>query len=297
MHLKIKVITDTSADLPLDVIRDNKIEIISQIVSFEDKALRLGKDISFDEYYEILERLEKIPTTAAPDPASFYKVFENFIQKQKYDFVFCVTVSKELSGTYASAAIAARKIGDKVVLVNSDSASGVEGLIALNIVELANKGCSINEIKDTITHMKKDSLLCAGFHTFDNIYKSGRLKSKFILKTTNFLRIKPILVLEEKKVLQPKFPGLFSENQMLNRMLKASLKRVNKNLIFDMVISHVANPRGASKLRDKIKNRLKIRNEYFTIATPLVGTHTGKKTVILSLVPVFEPIKSNYDDD
>lgn len=286
--MKIKVITDTCADLPLEVIRDKEIEIISQIVSFEDKALRLGKEISFEEYYEILERLEEIPTTAAPDPASFYDIFEKFIHKQKYDFIFCVTVSKELSATHSSATIAAKKIGNKVILINSDSASGVEGLIALIITELANKGYTVEEIQDIVSRMKNESLLCAGFHTFDNIYKSGRLKSKFILNTTKFLRIKPILVLEEKKVLQPKFPGFFTENQMLKRILNAALKRVNRDLVFDMVISHVGNPTGANKLREKIGDKLKIRNEYITIATPLVGTHTGKKTIILSLVPIFD---------
>ena len=91
--MKIKVITDTAADLPIEIIKDNNIEIIPHIVSFEDKAFHLGKDISFDEYYKILESIEEIPTTAAPDPASFYEVFEKFVNKQKYDYVFCLTVS------------------------------------------------------------------------------------------------------------------------------------------------------------------------------------------------------------
>ena len=288
--MKIKVITDTAADLPLEIIEENDIAIISQIVSFENKAYRLGKDISFNEYYEKLEILEKIPSTAAPDPASFYEVFNKFIEKEGYDYIFCVTVSKELSGTYASAKIAEKRCSDKTAIINSDSASGVEGLIALSIIECAKKGKSIEEIKKTVEEIKKESLLCAGFHTFENIYKSGRIKSKFILNITKFFRIKPILVLEDRKTLQPKFPGFFSENQMLKRMLKATFKRVNRNLLFDMVISHVNNPIGANKLREKLGDKLNIRNEYITIATPLVGTHTGQKTVILSLVPVLNEI-------
>jgi DegV family protein with EDD domain len=289
------VITDTAADLPKKTILENNIIIISQIVSFENKAYRLGKDISFDEYYKKLEYLEGIPSTAAPDPASFQEVFETSLEKEKYEHVFCVTVSKELSGTYSSAIIAAKRFREKVIIVDSGFASGVEGLISLNILELARKGYSVDDIKRKIEQMKKQSLLCAGFHTFENIYKSGRIKSKFILNVTKLLRIKPILVLEKQKTLQPKFPGFFSENQMLNRMLKAAYKRVNRNLLFDMVISHVNNPIGAYKLRKKLGDKLKIRNEYITIATPLVGTHTGHKTVILSLVPVSNEI-SNIQD-
>jgi DegV family protein with EDD domain len=286
--LKIKVITDTAADLPLEIIEDNDIEIIPHIISFEDKAYHLGKDISFDEYYETLESLEEIPTTAAPDPAGYLEVFERYTKEQKYDYVFCLTVSSELSATYSSAAIAAKKAGDKVILVDSDSASGVQGLIALKIIELANKGIKIGELKETIERMKEESLLCAGFHTFENIYKSGRLKSKFILNATKFLKVKPILILETKKVLEPKFPGFFSEKQMIKRIVNTSLKNVNRDLVFDIVISHVDNSAGADKLKTRIKEKLKIRNEYVTIATPIVGTHTGKKTIILSLVPVFD---------
>jgi fatty acid-binding protein DegV len=107
------------------------------------------------------------------------------------------------------------------------------------------------------------------------------------------LRIKPILILEERKVLQPKFPGFFSEKQMIRRIIKASLRRIDKNLVYDMVISHVQNPEGAERLRKAIKDKLNILNEYNTIATPLVGTHTGQRTVILSLVPVFHDIHNN----
>lgn len=286
------MITDTAADLPIEIIEENDITIISQIVTLEDKAYRLGKDISFIEFYEKLENIEKIPSTAAPDPASFQEAFETSFKKDKYQYAFCITVSKELSGTYSSAIIAAKKFGEKVFIVDSGFASGVEGLIALRIRELAKKGSSVNEIKIMTEQMKKQSLLCAGFHTFENIYKSGRIKSKFILNATKFFRIKPILVLEEQKTLQPKFPGFFSENHMLKRVLKAAFKRVNRKLVFDMVISHVNNHKGAEKLREKIGDKLNIRNEYITIATPLVGTHTGQRTVILSLVPVLNDISN-----
>ncbi len=286
--MKIKVITETAADLPLDVIKKNNIEVISHIITFEDKAYRLGKDISFDEYYDILESIEKIPTTAAPDEASFFEVFEKYTKNDNYDYAVCVTVSKELSATYSSAMLCVKKIGEKAILLDSGSASGVQGLIVLNIVELANKGKTLNEIKNSIERLKEESLLCAGFHTFENIYKSGRLKSKFILNATKFMRIKPILILQDKKTLEPKFPGFFSEKQMLKRILKVSSKQVNRDLVFDMVISHVNNLAGAEKLAIKIREKLKIRNEFVTIATPIVGTHTGKKTIILSLVPVID---------
>jgi len=286
--MKIKVITDTAADLPLNVLKDNDITVVPLVVSFEDKVLRLGKDISYEDYYELLDSLDTIPNTAAPDPASFYEEFKDSIEKQGYDFIFCVTVGNELSATYSSAMIAAKKMEDNVHILNSASASGVEGLIALNIVELANKGKSVDEIKRLVNIMKEESHLCAGFHTLENIYKFGRLKSKFILNATKFIRIKPIIVLEEKGDLQSKLPGFFFEKHMLRRLINTTLKKVNRNLVFDMVISHISNESGAEKLKHKIKKKLKIRKEYVTIATPLVGTHTGKRTLILSLVPVLE---------
>ncbi|MFW9853288.1 MAG: DegV family protein, partial [Candidatus Thorarchaeota archaeon] len=282
--MKISVITDTAADLPAEIIKKNDIGIVPHTISFKKNSFKLGEDISFIDYYKILDNLKTIPDTASPEPAYFFNIFKEKLEENKTNYVFCVTVSAELSATYSSAKIAARKIGGNVILIDSEAASGLQGLIALNIVKLAEKGVSIEEIQDSVAKMKKESVLTAGFHTLENIYKFGRLKSKSILLLTKFLKVKPILVLEEKKFLKLKFPGFFSEANMLNRIEKTALKKINKNLVFDMVVSHVDNIEGAKKLIDKIKKKIRIKNEYITFATPLVGTHTGWKTIILSLV-------------
>ena len=282
--MKIGVVTDTAADLPPEIIEEFDIAVVPQIVTFNDKAMKLGEDISYSEYYKLLDTLETIPSTASPDPASYYKVYREFIEDKKCNYVFCVTVSKELSGTFSSAKIGAKKIGDKIVIINSGSASGVEGLIALNIAKLGKKGKSVKEIEDTVNKMIEGSCLGAGFQTFENIHKFGRMKSKFIYNLTKLLMIKPILILENE-VLKPKIPGFFTENHMMNRLVKIVLKNINRNLTFDIVISHVDNLEGANKLLTKISNKIKIKETYITSATPLVGTHTGWNTVILSLVP------------
>ena len=283
--MKVSVITDTAADLPSDIIKKKNIGIVPHIISFKDNAYKLGEDISFLDYYKILDNLKTIPDTASPEPASFHRIFKEKLEEEKSDYIFCVTVSAELSATYSSAIIAAKKIGEKVILIDSEAASGLQGLIALNIMKLAEKGHSIEEILDSVVRMKKESVLTAGFHTLENIYKFGRLKSKSVLLLTKFLKVKPILILEGKKFLKLKFPGFFTESSMLKRIERTALKKINKNLVFDMVVSHVDNIEGAKKLQEKVKKKIKIKNEYITLATPLVGTHTGWKTVILSLVP------------
>jgi DegV family protein with EDD domain len=283
--MKICVITDTAADLPANIIKRNNIGIVPHTISFKSNSFKLGEDISFIDYYKILDDLTTIPDTASPEPAYFFNIFKEKLEEEKTNYVFCVTVSADLSATYSSAKIATKKIGDRVILIDSEAASGLQGLIALNILKLSEKGYSLDEILNSVVKMKKESVLTAGFHTLENIYKFGRLKSKSVLLLTKFLKVKPILVLEGKKFLKLKFPGFFTESSMLKRIVRTALKKINKNLVFDMVVSHVDNIEGAKKLVEKVKRKITIKNEYITFATPLVGTHTGWKTVILSLVP------------
>ena len=101
--LKAKVVIDTAADLPSEIIKKNKISVIPHIVSFENKALKLGEEISFLDYYKILDKLTEIPNTASPDPASFFNIYKESIEEQKQEYVFCVTVAEDLSATYSSA--------------------------------------------------------------------------------------------------------------------------------------------------------------------------------------------------
>ncbi len=287
--MKIRVVTNAAVDLPEEILEEHNIAKIPHVVYFDDKEWKLDVDISTNDFYKLLKTRKIIPPTSNPEPIDFRDVFESSFEEQNYDHIFCITAAKALgSSTFSAAKMAAKQYKEQITLIDTESASGVQGLIALNIIELAEKGKTVEEITQIIENLKKESYFIGGFHTLDNIYKSGRLDSKLVLYLTKFLRIKPVVKMVPPGVLESRFPGLFLKRTMVTRLKRMAYKELNTDLEYDMIVSHVENPEAANKIIEAIKKKFKINKCLMTLAAPVVGTHTGWGTVIVCLLPSIE---------
>ncbi|MHA1400683.1 MAG: DegV family protein [Candidatus Heimdallarchaeaceae archaeon] len=295
-NLKIRIITDSAADLPLELYKKYDIEQIRHNVMFEDKVLKVGKDISVEEYYQMLKELDTIPSSSAPDIAEYKEVFTNSFEELGYDHVIYISVSVQLTSTYNSVRIIARKFGNRITLIDSQSASGVQGLLVLNAAKLTEKGESLEKIIEILERMKKHSILTVGFCTLDNVYKSGRLKSKTLLELTRFLKIKPVATMEIPGKLKSRFPGLFFKKSMEKRLIHLILKKAKKEMEYDMIITHLENEKGVEHIIRELKRKLKIKEYYQSLCSPIIGTNTGEGTIILSLVPTINEVRKELEE-
>ncbi len=284
--MKIGVITDSAADLPEELFEKHNVAIIPHVVYFDDKYWKLGVDISVNDFYDLIRKSDLIPPTTNPEPSDFAEKLKEGFDKHGYEHIFSVSVSSELSGsTYHSHRIAAKKFKDKVTVIDTQSASGVQGLIILKIFELNSKGVKVDEIEKYVNEIRKDYFLDVGFHTLDNVYKSGRLKSKIVLKLTKAIKIKPVAIMEKPGILQNTLPGFFTNKSMAKRLSNLAIKNVDKTVSYDLVISHVENKEGVDLIIKKLCKKLKIHRYFVTPASPIIGTSTGVGTIILSLLP------------
>ena len=287
--LKIKVLTDSAADLPNELKVKYQISSVPHVVFFEEKPWKLGVDISIEEFYLRLKDSKFLPSSANPEAADFLNLIEESLTKKNYDHVFCVSVAQELSSsTFSAYRLVTKKFEDKTTVINTEAASGVQGLMALYISELAQKGKNIEEIIEIIENLKNKYYLNVGFHTLDNVYKSGRIKSKSILYLTKMIGIKPIAQMERPGKLVPTTPAFFSKKGMLRKLLKLAIKGTDENIKYDLVISHVENYKGAQFIAEKLKKARKINRDFITFASPIIGSNTGMGTIIVSLLPSLE---------
>jgi len=283
--MKIRVITDSAVDIPIEFIDKYDIGSVRHSVHFDDKSLKLGLGISIKEYYKKLREMDELPTNSTPTPGDFLNLYKETFEKKEYDHVIYVALSIKLSGTANVARIAAKDYKDKITIIDTESASGVQGLILLAVIKLLEKNTPIEKIIEKIDELKKDYILDVGFFTLENVYKSGRLKSKFVLNLTKFIRIKPIAIMERPGVLVSTLPAFFTNKHMESRLKNIVVKRVKKDTSYDMIISHVENSDGAGRIAKKIMKKVKINDFYITDASPIIGTNTGFGTIIVSLVP------------
>ncbi len=269
----------------MEIIKKNNVSVVAHIVHFEDEEMKIGIEISVKDYYKKMKEMKEIPKNAPPTPQDFYDVFQACFEEEKSEHIVYVGVSEKLSSTVNVARIASRKFEKGITIFNTESASGVEGLMVLAITKLLKKGKSLTEILEFMEKLKEEYILSVGFHTLENVHKSGRLKSKFILNLTKIMGIKPIAIMELPGVLKSTLPGFFTEKSMEKRIIKTVMKKAKRDRTYDMVISHVENSKGSQRIAKKIIKNLNIKEHYTTEASPVVGTNTGEGTIIVSLLP------------
>ncbi|MEE9410016.1 MAG: DegV family protein, partial [Candidatus Heimdallarchaeota archaeon] len=134
--MKIRLVTDTAADLPREISEKYDIVIIPHIITIDDRNLKLGVDISIEELYNKMKTMDIIPRSSTPTPQDFLVVFQESFEKLGYDHIIYIAVAEKLTATLSVARIAAKDFKDKITLFDTESASGVQGLMLIAVLNM-----------------------------------------------------------------------------------------------------------------------------------------------------------------
>ena len=197
--MTVRIVTDSSADLPSDLIQKHQITVIPCYVVVDDQTFKDGVDIQADEFYHRLQSEGRTPTTAQPTVADFQEVYRNLVGQG--DQVISIHVSGKLSGTMNSAeqAKALLKNGEEdppVEIIDSQLASIPLGLMVLDAAILAADGEDYIQISDTIRQGQPSHHGYFALDTLEYLQRGGRIgKAQAFLGSV--LHVKPILRLQD----------------------------------------------------------------------------------------------------
>lgn len=195
----VRILTDSSCDLPKDVIAQLGVTVVPLYVTFEDGLMvRDGVEISGDAFYEKMLTCKELPTTSQPSPDAFLQHF--YEAKQAGDTVVAVLLSAELSGTYQSARLAADLVGyDGIFLVDSQTLCLALGLLVQLAARYAAQGKSAAQIVTLLEVAKQHLHVYAVIDNLKYLRKGGRLPASAAI-AGGLLGIKPIITIIEGKV-------------------------------------------------------------------------------------------------
>ena len=195
---KIKIITDSTLDLPSDLIKEKDIEVLPLLINFGEESYLDGVEINTKEMLEKVEKENIFPTTAQITPNRFEEVFNKYLS-EGYK-ILTILLSSEMSGTYQSACIAKNMIdSNDIVIIDSKNVTSGLGLLVLKACEFRDNGNSIFEIEEKIKNIipkVKSSLV---FESLDNLVRGGRL-SKAVGTIGSVLGLRLILEVKNGKV-------------------------------------------------------------------------------------------------
>jgi EDD domain protein, DegV family len=194
--MSVKIITDSSSDLPADILKKFNIEMIPLKVSFENGETYLDRlELSPASFVEKMRSFKTLPKTSAPDPGIMMNVFTKGLSEAEN--VLFVSLSSELSCTCQNASLARYLLNsDKIHIFDSRSATLGTGILAVKAAQMSEQGLNISEILQELEMARTESKLNFTLDTLDNIVKGGRLKKhKGVLG--NLLNIKPVMKINE----------------------------------------------------------------------------------------------------
>ncbi|MCG3258149.1 MAG: DegV family protein [Candidatus Heimdallarchaeota archaeon] len=278
---KVKVIVDSTCDLPQELAEKFDIDIVPVYIHYEDKMYADGIDLKVEDYYKMLREFKELPTTSAPSPKDFLDKISEAMKS--YSTIFITTLSSKLSATFQSARIVTKRIKDKQIhLIDSKFGSGVLAFVSLAIAKLARRGVPEEEIVRKVEEIRDESLLVGYVDNLDNLKKSGRI-SNLRFFVGNLLKAKPIIELKDG-VLEPVDKAAGKEKAQ-NRVIEEILSRINKNKQYDLMITHGDDKDAADKIMKELETKITLGEKIINYLTPALATHLGIGTIVVSLSP------------
>ncbi len=196
--MSIKIVTDSTCDLPKDLIEKHNIKVVPLSVNFGEDSYLDGIEISNKEFYEKLRNSEKLPTTSQINPGEFVEVFSEILDNG--DEVLGIFLAKEFSGTFPSAKIAKDTINSEMIhLIDSRGVSGALAAVVLAAADLVERGLSIENIQLRLEEHIRNSKSVIIVDTLEYLVKGGRI-SKAQGAIGSVLSLKPILKIEDGKL-------------------------------------------------------------------------------------------------
>ncbi|MGL5150494.1 MAG: DegV family protein [Clostridium sp.] len=215
---KIKIITDSTIDLPKELVEKLDIEVLPVLINFGEESYLDGVEIKLPEVFRRIEAGDVFPTTAQITPNRFVDVFEKYLS-EGYK-ILNISMSSGMSGTYNSACLAKEMIGsDDIYVIDSQTITFGLGLIIIQATKLRDSGMPIADIAKEIEEFKGKVMSSLSFECLDNLVKGGRIP-KAVSVITGVLGIR--LILEVKD-------GVMAVKDKVRGGKKAS-KRILKDL-------------------------------------------------------------------
>ena len=267
--MAVRVVTDSTADLPPELVRQWDICIVPCSIHFGEQSYRDGVDITGDEFFRRLTGSPQLPTTTQPTVMEFLEVYGALTQGG--DEVVSIHIADKLSGTLNSA-LQARDALDsatRIEIIDSLSTSMALGLIVLEAARSAREGTSLQEVVEVVHRTMSRTHVFFLVDTLEYMEKGGRIgKAQALLGT--LLQLKPVLTIVEGEVWPVE--RIRTRSQALER-LEALVKQHAPLEALSVLYTTTLDE--AEVLGQRLKSHLSQGEPIVARAGATIGTHGG----------------------
>lgn len=274
--MAVKIVTDSTSDIPQRVAADLGITVIPLYVNFSGQSFQDGVDLNADQFYEKLVAASALPTTSTPSPDAFTQIYERLSQDSSE--VLSIHVSSKLSATYNVATLGKNKLpGCRVEIIDSGQVSMALGLQVIAAAKAARAGASAQEIRSLLKSVSERSRLFGLLDTLEYLQKGGRIgKAQAFLGT--LLQFKPLLGVRDGEVVP--LERLRTTGKAVRRLQDL----VSGAKVESLAVLHSTATKEAEVLAQALANQVSPDNMYQARFGPVLGAYVGPRALGVALI-------------
>jgi len=281
--MTVRVITDSSCDLPESVVADLGIQVLPLYIHAEGKDYLDGIDITREQFYAMLPGFKEHPRTAVPSMLKFCAMYDDLAEKGATE-VLSIHISATLSAvTDVARAAAAETHSVPVTVFDSRSLSLGTGFLVQTAAELAKTGHTVKEILEKLEDQVKRTYVSAALDTLKFLRRSGRM-NRLVSTFGELLDIKPILRMVDGVSGIEKVRSHKRAVSRLIEMIKVHSPLEKIAFLYSGSIS------SAQQLISEVKEYIPDKQTWIEIINPVLGVHLGPGVV--GFVSISKPAES-----
>jgi len=276
--MMVKIVTDSVADLPPQVVRELGITVVPLVLRFGAETFRDGIDLNAAQFYEKLKTSRAFPATSVPPPQSYVEAYDRLAEEA--DAIVSVAVSSRLSATHEVAlqAIGEMKKKCRVEVVDSETATMAEGFIVMKTAQAAQAGAELEEVMAVAYQNIPRAKFLAAFDTMEYLRRGGRIgRAQAFLGS--MLKINPLITLKE---------GLVEPAGRTRSRAKAIDQLYDfvagYTHIEELSVGDTACPEDAEALCERLGAIFPKERIYRSKMTPVIGAHTGPGLLLVAVL-------------
>lgn len=277
--MAVKIITDSTSDIPSWVAQELGIAVVPLYVHFGTEVYRDGVDLSADEFYQKLVNSRSLPTTSTISPGEFAQICDDLAEQT--DEILAILISSKLSATYdvALQGKELRKRKDcRVELIDSQLVLMALGLIVIAAAREASAGSNLEQITDMVKKSLPRMHVRMAFDTLEYVRKGGRIgRAKAFLGT--LLNLKPVLTIKEGET----FPVARerTRGRAIEHLRRFAIGFTN---IKEIAVEYTTTPKEANAFARQLDPVFPKERIYISTIGSVMGAHLGPGALGVALL-------------
>ncbi|MED4204101.1 DegV family protein [Neobacillus mesonae] len=273
---KVKIVTDSTMDMPEEIIEKLGIEIVPLAITIDGETYLDRVELNSVDFIKKMEGSKELPKSSQPSVGAFLEVYDR-LGMEGYE-VLSIHMTGKMSGTVRSAESAAQMTDTKVTVIDSKFISKALSFQVREAAELANAGKSVDEILERLETVRDHTKLYIMVDTLENLVKGGRIgKGKAFIGS--LLNIKPIASLEGAEYTP--VTKVRSYSQVVKFLAKQFAEDVKGKTIRGVGIAHAEAHELSVKIKESIFELTGFQDVEIDYTNPTVITHTGAGALAL----------------